>query len=78
MRAQIEAHYGNSYLTPLALAWGKFLEPKDGLLARWRIDKVSNQHQFYDRHVRPWLEKATADAPSSSSATLSAMRRRRN
>ncbi|VTZ51180.1 conserved hypothetical protein [Methylocella tundrae] len=58
MRAEIEAHYGNGYLTPLALAWGRFLDPKDGLLAHWRIDKVSNQHQFYDRYVRPWLEES--------------------
>lgn len=55
LRSEIEAHYCNGYLTPLALAWGRFLEPYGGLLARWRIDEVPNQHQFYDRHVRPWL-----------------------
>ena len=55
MRAEMEAHYANGYLTSLALAWGKFLEPKDGLLANWRIDDVPNQHRFFERHVQPWI-----------------------
>jgi uncharacterized protein (TIGR02687 family) len=58
LRADIEAHYVNWYLTSLALAWGKFLEPHDGLLSKWRIDEVSNQYRFYDRKVRPWLDEA--------------------
>jgi hypothetical protein len=58
LRAEIAAHYGNWYLTSLSLAWGKFLEPKDGLLAKWQIDEVPNQYRFYDRHVRPWIEEA--------------------
>jgi uncharacterized protein (TIGR02687 family) len=58
LRKEIEAHYGNWYLTSLSLAWGKFLEPKDGLLAKWQIEEVPNQYRFYDRHVRPWVEEA--------------------
>ena len=57
LRADIEAHYVNWYLTNLALAWGKFIEPDDGLLSKWQIDKVPNQHRFYDRNVLPWLEE---------------------
>ena len=57
LRADIEAHYVNWYLTNLALAWGKFIEPQGGLLAKWQIDKVPNQYRFYDRNVRPWLEE---------------------
>lgn len=57
LRADIEAHYVNWYLTTLALAWGKFIEPHDGLLAKWKIDKVPNQYGFFDRNVRPWLEE---------------------
>ena len=57
LRADIEACYVNWYLTDLALAWGKFIEPQGGLLAKWQIDKVPNQHRFYDRNVRPWLEE---------------------
>ncbi len=57
LRADIEAHYVNWYLTNLALAWGKFIEPQGGLLSKWQIDKVPNQHCFYDRNVRPWLEE---------------------
>ncbi len=57
LRADIEAHYVNWYLTNLALAWGKFIEPHDGLLSKWQIESVSNQHRFYDRNVRPWLDE---------------------
>ena len=46
---EIEAHYVNWYLTTLALAWGKFVEPQDGLLTKWQIEKVPNQHEFYDQ-----------------------------
>lgn len=56
LRVEIEAHYVNWYLTALALAWGKFIEPNGGLLSKWQIDEVPNQHRFYDRNVRPWLE----------------------
>jgi uncharacterized protein (TIGR02687 family) len=58
LRADIEAHYVNWYLTNLALAWGKFIEPQGGLLANWQIDMVHNQYRFYDRNVRPWLEES--------------------
>jgi uncharacterized protein (TIGR02687 family) len=62
LRADIEAHYVNWYLTNLALAWGKFVEPQEnsgsgGLLSKWQIEKVPNQHRFYDRNVRPWLDE---------------------
>jgi uncharacterized protein (TIGR02687 family) len=57
LRADTEAHYVNWYLTNLALAWGKFIEPHGGLLTKWQIDKVTNQFRFYDRNVRPWLEE---------------------
>ena len=62
LRADIEAHYVNWYLTNLALAWGKFIEPppssgNGGLLSKWQIEKVPNQHHFYDRNVRSWLDE---------------------
>jgi uncharacterized protein (TIGR02687 family) len=57
LRADIEAHYVNWYLTNLALAWGKFIEPQGGLLSKWQIDEVPNQQRFYERNVRPWLEE---------------------
>jgi uncharacterized protein (TIGR02687 family) len=55
LRADIEAHYVNWYLTSLALTWGKFIEPQDGIFAKWKIEKVPNQYGFYDRNVKPWL-----------------------
>ena len=57
LRADIEAHYVNWYLTNLALAWGKFIEPPGGLLTKWQIDKIPSQYRFYDLNVRPWLEE---------------------
>lgn len=57
LRADVEKVYVNWYLTALAMAWGKFVEPPGGLLGKWQIDKVPNQHQFYDRHVQPWLDE---------------------
>lgn len=58
LRADIEAHYVNWYLTNLALEWGRFIEPQAGLLSKWQIDMVHNQYQFYDRNVRPWLDES--------------------
>lgn len=57
LRADVEKVYVNWYLTNLAIAWGKFVDPPGGLLGKWQIDKVPNQHQFFDRHVRPWLDE---------------------
>jgi len=57
LRTDVEAHYVNWYLTSLALAWGKFIEPHGGLLSKWQIDDVQNQHRFYDHNVRPWLDE---------------------
>jgi uncharacterized protein (TIGR02687 family) len=58
LRADIEAHYVGWYLIALALTWGKFIEPHDGVLAKWKIEKVPNQYGFYDRNVRPWLDES--------------------
>ncbi|WP_152053061.1 BREX-1 system phosphatase PglZ type A [Tautonia marina] len=58
LRADLEAHYINWYLTGMALAWGKFIEPQDGLLTNWQIGKVPNQYRFYEKSVKPYLEEA--------------------
>src|SRR5262249_22526606 len=46
LRADIEAHYVNWYLTSLALTWGKVIEPPSGLLGKWQIENVPNQYHF--------------------------------
>jgi uncharacterized protein (TIGR02687 family) len=56
LRAEVEAVYGNWYLTHLGLSWGKFVDA--GLLANWRLTGVPNQYDFFARHVRPRLEEA--------------------
>ena len=78
LRADVEKCYVHWYLTALALAWGKFIEPHGGLLSKWQIDKVPNQHQFYERHVRPGWKRATTDEPTSSSVTPSGTKWPRN
>ena len=55
LRADIEAHYVNWYLTNLTLVWGQFVE--GGLLSKWQIDKIPNQYRFFDQNVRPRLEE---------------------
>ncbi|MBZ4194371.1 MAG: BREX-1 system phosphatase PglZ type A [Candidatus Contendobacter sp.] len=57
LRADLEAHYVNGYLTDLALAWGRFIEPPGSLLTHWQIPQTPNQYRFYDRQVQPWLDE---------------------
>ncbi len=49
LRATIEAHYENGFLTPMALTWGKLVESE--LLKTWRLPNVSNQYHFYEREI---------------------------
>ena len=56
LREKIEACYCNGYLTPIALAWGKFVDVE--LTRRWAITDVQNQYQFFAQHVGPWLNEA--------------------
>jgi uncharacterized protein (TIGR02687 family) len=57
LRSQIEACYVTSILNPMALAWGKFVDPQGttGLLNKWQIENVPNQHLFFMRFVQPPL-----------------------
>ncbi len=57
LRDDVEKCYVNWFLTELAMAWGRFIEPHGGLLAKWQIDQIPNQHRFYEQNVRPWLEE---------------------
>ena len=56
LREEIESCYCNGYLTPMALAWGKFVDAE--LPEKWAIDGIQNQYVFFDRRVRPWLDEA--------------------
>jgi uncharacterized protein (TIGR02687 family) len=60
LRASVEAAYVNWFVPQLALSWSRFIEPENGasLLGKWRIEQVPNQHQFFERHVRPRIEEA--------------------
>jgi len=56
----VEDAYANWFVPKLALAWGKFVDPlgTTGLLKKWGIERVPNQHEFFERHVRPRLAEA--------------------
>jgi len=55
LHEQVEACYCNFFLAGIALAWDRHVG--SGLLDRWRIEGVENQYEFFDRHVRPWLDR---------------------
>ena len=56
LRERIEAAYVNWYITQMSLAWGKFVNA--GLLANWKIDKIPNQQQFFEKQIRPRLKES--------------------
>ena len=60
LREDIEAVYTNWYLPTIALSWGAFVNPAGSaaLLKHWRIEKVPNQYQFFERHVKARLDEA--------------------
>jgi uncharacterized protein (TIGR02687 family) len=60
LRDSIEQAYTNWFVPQLALGWGKFVEGTKGasLLSRWRIEQVANQHQFFEKQIRPRIEEA--------------------
>lgn len=60
LRPEVEAAYANWFLPRIALAWGKFIDPQaeQSLLARWRIERVPNQYEFFARHVQSRLKEA--------------------
>jgi uncharacterized protein (TIGR02687 family) len=55
LREQVEACYTNWYVTTLALAWGKLVEP---VLPKWQLPNVPNQSEFYARNIQRRLEEA--------------------
>lgn len=60
LRELIEDCYANWYVSTLALAWGKFLDPQGPtqLLSKWQLDQIPNQQEFFNHQVRPRLEEA--------------------
>ena len=60
LRELIEDCYANWYVPTLALTWGKYLDPRGTtqLLTKWQLEQIPNQHEFFNRQVRPRLEEA--------------------
>ena len=60
LRDEVEAVYVNWYLVQLGLAWSRLMAPDEGtgLIERWQIEDVTNQQQFFDRHVQSRLKEA--------------------
>ena len=59
LRQEVEAAYGNGFVTPLALAWGAFVDAahSQSLLRDWRIESRGNQQDFYAKRVSPKIDR---------------------
>jgi uncharacterized protein (TIGR02687 family) len=59
LRDDLEACYTHWFVPKLALAWGKFVDPlgTTGLLSKWRVERIPNQQEFFEKHIRPRLEE---------------------
>jgi uncharacterized protein (TIGR02687 family) len=53
LRDRMEDAYSGWFLGHLTSAWGSVIEGASGLLAKWRLDGVVNQQDFYARYVAP-------------------------
>jgi uncharacterized protein (TIGR02687 family) len=53
LRDRMEEAYSGWFLGQLTSAWGSIVEGSFGLLAKWRLDGVVNQQDFYSRYVKP-------------------------
>ncbi|MDY7545497.1 BREX-1 system phosphatase PglZ type A [Glaciimonas sp. CA11.2] len=53
LRDRMEDAYSGWFLSQLTSAWGSVIEGTFGLLAKWRLDGVVNQQDFYTRYVAP-------------------------
>lgn len=52
---QVESFYLNRYLNQLSAHWDGHLQ--NGLLDKWKLDGVSNQQNFFQHTVEPYLAK---------------------
>lgn len=59
LQKEVEAAYGNSFVAPLALAWGTFINKShpQSLLKDWRVENRDNQQVFYTKRVRPKVDR---------------------
>jgi uncharacterized protein (TIGR02687 family) len=51
LRDRMEDAYSGWFVGQLASAWGAVLEGATGLLSTWKLGGVTNQQDFYTRHV---------------------------
>ncbi len=58
LRDQIELHYGNGFVAPLAMAWGEKVQ--GDLLDHWKIPGIVNQQDFFETKVAPVLAGGAA------------------
>src|SRR5208337_4650337 len=58
MREVVESCYSGWFLDQIAVTWGSFIDAGNGrgLLDAWMLPEVTNQQDFYSRHVKPILD----------------------
>lgn len=53
---RIESTYSGWFMPQLTSAWSKVMEGDSGLLKTWQVEGLTNQPDFYVKHVKPVLE----------------------
>jgi uncharacterized protein (TIGR02687 family) len=58
MRDTVESCYSSWFLDQIAVTWGSFIDAGNGrgLLDTWMVPEITNQQDFYRRHVKPILD----------------------
>ncbi len=62
LRVSVEDCYSTWFLEQLSINWGDFLdggfESEHGLLGHWHLPNITNQYNFFEKKIKPALEKS--------------------
>ncbi len=53
LRDRIDDAYSGWFIPQLASVWDSVMGGSEGLLKRWKLDSVANQHSFFEHFVQP-------------------------
>jgi uncharacterized protein (TIGR02687 family) len=61
LREAVENCYSDWFMDQLSLKWGDFLESEnaDSLLRQWKIPFITNQYDFFKKHIEPTLKESS-------------------
>ena len=56
---EVENCYSGWFIDQVSIAWGRFIDPDmNGILHHWSLQDITNQQDFYARHVEDVIKKA--------------------